>query len=247
MVIAADVHRRPPSRVPVAPQQADPSIGLPTWDPDTMSWTAPSYSGGDPGFAAWLSGANVQAANAKSSAKLRKAQYEESYRQALQDLDKQSTFGRRNLQTSLLQRGVFQSGEADRRKQEFDAGITQAQQRALGSLTSNEGSLQDQQRTTLANLSSEGATQVSQAMLRDALAQYNQQQQAAAQVAIPTQQAAPQPQQAAAPQPVAAPTPAPGSVFDSQSLYRKTVAKAPVKQTAAAKSSLVTQRKVGLQ
>ena len=192
-----------------------------------------------------MSGANVQAANAKSTAKLRKAQYEESYRQALQDLDKQSTFGRRNLQTSLLQRGVFQSGEADRRKQEFDAGITQAQQRALGSLTSNEGSLQDQERTTLANLSSQGATQVSQAMLRDALAQYNQQQQAAAQVAAPALQA-PQPQQAPAPQAVAAP--APGNVFDSQSLYRKAAApKAPVKQTAAAKSSLVTQRKVGLQ
>ena len=247
MVLAADVHRRPPARVPVAPQQVDPSIGTPTWDPDTMTWTAPTYGGSDPGFAAWLSGANVQAANAKSTAKLRKAQYEESYRQALQDLDKQSTFGRRNLQTSLLQRGVFQSGEADRRKQEFDAGITQAQQRALGSLTSNEGSLQDQERTTLANLSSQGATQVSQAMLRDALAQYNQQQQAAAQVAAPAQQA-PQPQQAPAPQAVAAPAPAPGNVFDSQSLYRKAAApKAPVKQTASAKSSLVTQRKVGLQ
>lgn len=156
-------------------------------------WVHPAYTGSDPAYQAWLAQADYQGKNALSQARLRKGQLDEAYKQALADLERESVTGRRNVQTNALQRGIFHSGENDRRKQEYDAQITQAQARAQQALVDQQGQVDQGLQSTYANLSTQGATNVSQAMLRDALAQYNATQAQSAQAqgapAAPAQQA----------------------------------------------------------
>lgn len=205
---------------------------------DGSAFVHPGYSGTDAQYAAWLAGADLQAADAQAQARFRRKQAEDAYMRQLQDLELQGTTGRRNIQTSMLQRGVLASGETTRRQSEFDSAMTQAQQRALAGETDAFGQADAAKQTALTNLSVQGATQVSQAMLRDSLAAYNAQQQAAAAAAPP----APvyQPATAPAAQPTYTPTvpaqPTYNPVTNSSSLYKaqslpKPAAKPKMQQT----------------
>lgn len=148
---------------------ADPVTG--TIDPN-MTWVHPAYSGSDPAYQAWLAGAELQGTDAISQAKLRRAQLAEQERQAMFTLDHQAVTGRRTVQNNMLSRGMFRSGETDRRKQEFDAQIEQGRANANSAYQDQLGTVDQTQRTALANIGTQAATQVSQAMLRDALAKY---------------------------------------------------------------------------
>lgn len=203
----------------------------PTINPD-MTWLHPQYGGADPAYAAWLAQAELQGQDAISQAKLRRAQLDEAYRQALTDLDRQGVMGRRSIQNNMLARGVFQSGETDRRQQEYDTQIAQAQGRAKQTLADQVGSVDESQRSALASLSTQAANQVSQAMMRDALAQYQAQQQAAsAATAPPAATYTPSAYQAPTPAANFSPTmpanPTYNPVYDSQSLFRAQTAPKP--------------------
>lgn len=190
-------------------------------------WVHPAYTGTDPAYQAWLAQADYQGKNALSQSRLRKAQLDEAYKKALTDLERSSVTGRRNIQTNALQRGIFHSGENDRRKQEYDAQITQAQANAQQALVDQTGQIDQSLQDTYASLSTQGATNVSQAMLRDALAAYNATaaQSAQAQGAAPAQQQA---QQQAQPQqfnPVMPANPTYKPIANSQQLSASSSAK----------------------
>lgn len=191
------------------------------FDPNA-AWVPPTYAGSDPAYAAWLAGAQLQGTDAVSQARLRKAQLAESERQALQDLDTRAVQGRRSLQGSMLQRGLFGSGEAQRRQQEYDAQIAQGQQRAQQAFTDQSAQADQNEQSALSNLGMQAATQVSQAMLRDALATYQAQQSAAMPAPQPTY-TAPVPQPSYTPPPAqpapGAATPPPRKITSSASLY----------------------------
>ena len=143
----------------------------------------------------------------------------------------QATNGRRQIQTGMLQRGMFRSGETGRRQGEFDNSIALGGERAKGAYNNQIGSIDDQTRSALGGLEMEGVTQVSQAMQREALAAYNAQQLAIPQAAPQQQAAAPEQQQAS--QPVFAPKPAfaPRPVNDrgTDSIFRSVAPKPKVR------------------
>jgi hypothetical protein len=174
---------------------------LPTEDP-SAGFSLPDSA--DPAYNAWRSQAELRRANEMSTAKMRRQQADEAYRQAVGDFAKQSDYGRRNLQTSLLSRGIFVSGEADRRKQEMDAGVEQGKVRLRSGLVDAYNRINDTVRTDLGSIGMEGQQQMSQAALRASLAQYQQQQQAATLAAAQQNQSAAY-QAAAAPAPQYAP------------------------------------------
>lgn len=243
-----------PSRTPGAFSRGgaiDPITGQPTINP-ALSFQHPVYAGSDPAYAAWLAQADLQSNDAVSQAKLRRAQANDAYTQALADLNTNATTGRRNLQTNVLERGMFHSGEYDRRQQEMDSAVDQAKKKAYGALTNQIGTIDETQTNAINNLGMQGVTQLSQAMMRDSLAAYNAQQAAAAQASAPPQaQAAPQ---AFAPQPQAtAPTynpkppasPTYNPVTSSAGLYQ--AQSKPKPKAASGSTGALVQKRTGLQ
>lgn len=150
----------------------------PTIDPN-MSWVHPAYQGTDPAYQAWLAGAELQGTDAISQARLRRAQLADEQQAAMFRLDNQAINGRRTVQNNMLARGMLRSGETDRRKMEYDAQIEQGRANANTAYQDQLGNVDQTQRSAMANLGTQAATQVSQAMLRDALAAYQAQQAAA--------------------------------------------------------------------
>jgi len=165
--------------------QSKPSVSYDDPPPPPPPWAIPEYGGSDAGYAAWLAQAKLRGSNTQADAKMRKAQSDEAYRQALQDIELQGTNGRRTLQGNMLQRGIFRSGETDRRRTEFDAAIEQGKERSKTAWSNQYGAIDADERNALAGLSLEGTQQVSQAILRDALAAYQAQQAAVAPAAAP--------------------------------------------------------------
>lgn len=217
----------------VPPNGADPTI-----DPN-LGFTHPAYQGTDPAYAAWLAQADLQSNNAISDAKLRRAQAQQAYQQALEDLSTQSVGGRRNIQTNMLQRGLFQSGEFGRRQGEFDSQIDQGRQRALGAETDQIGSIDQAQKAAIANLGMQGVQQMSQAMMRDQVAAYNAQQAA---IAAGT----PAPSSAAPASVAAVPAAAPPPPLAATS-FGTPVAKKPAVKKASGSTGALVQKKTGLQ
>jgi len=209
------------SELAVRVAQSKPPVSYDDPPPPPPPWAIPEYGGSDAGYAAWLAQAKLRGSNTQADAKMRKAQSDEAYRQALQDIELQGTNGRRTLQGNMLQRGIFRSGETDRRRTEFDAAIEQGRERSKTAWSNQYGAIDADERNALAGLSMEAAQQVSQAMLRDALAAYQAQQTAAAAPVAAAASATPAP--AALPHPTYSPTapaaPTYNPVTNSAGLY----------------------------
>ena len=60
----------------------------------------------------------------------RKARAQDDYNQALRQLEQQGLAGRRDTDTSLLSRGVYNSGEAVRRRDDLTKALTQGREQA---------------------------------------------------------------------------------------------------------------------
>lgn len=177
------------------------------FDPNA-TWTVPDYAGTDPAYAAWLAGARTTGTDAISAARMRQSQLDDAKRQALQDLDTRAVTGRRTIQSNMLGRGMFGSGEMNRQQQEYDSQIEQGRSRANQAYIDNVGQNDLAEQSALHNLGAQGATQVSQAMLRDALAAYDAQQKAAttAAASAPIWQQQQTPDASQAPPPTMQPT-----------------------------------------
>lgn len=201
----------------------------------------PEYAGTDPAYLAWLAQADLSSADAVSKAKKRRGDANTAYQQALADLSTQATGDRRGLQTNMLSRGLFRSGEFDRRKTELNSAYDQANKKAAGVLETTLGGIDDDERATISGLGMQGVTQVSQAMLRDSLAAYEAQQQAA----TPAAAAPPAPYSAPAAPRALATTPAGAPVINSTAaLYQ---AQSKPKKAASGSTGTLTQKRSGLQ
>lgn len=245
-----------PTRAPSTPgpltRVGGRKVGTPATSPDFMPFSDyvdpvfnhPGYEGTDPAYAAWLSQADLAATDATSTAKRRRADAHTAYQQAMADLATDATNQRRNLQTSMLSRGMFRSGEFGRRGQELNSAFDQAGTKAQGALTTTIGDINDTERSAISSLGMQGTTQVSQAMLRDAVAAYNAQQAAieapAAAVAPAAPSYTPPP---AAPRPYAAPANHP-VINSSAALY---AAQTPPKPKPSGQTGALAQKRSGLQ
>jgi hypothetical protein len=74
--------------------------------------------------------ANYRRSTAQADADFRRKQIDESYNQALSELDNTARQSRRSLDTAVLSRGVLRSGETNRRRSELEAGLLGARSAA---------------------------------------------------------------------------------------------------------------------
>ena len=85
----------------------------------------PYAVGKDPEFDAFQAKHDYSKFNAQADADQRRRKAQEDYTAALKSLEQQGTYGRRNLDTSMLARGVFKSGETNRRRGELESTLLQ--------------------------------------------------------------------------------------------------------------------------
>ena len=85
----------------------------------------PYAAGKDAEFDAFRAKNDYSRYNAQADADMRRRKAQEDYTAALASLDQQGTYGRRNLDTSLLSRGIFKSGESNRRRGELESTLLQ--------------------------------------------------------------------------------------------------------------------------
>jgi hypothetical protein len=74
--------------------------------------------------------ANYRRSTAQADADFRRKQIDESYNQALGELDNTARQSRRQLDTAVLSRGVLRSGETNRRRSDLEAGLLGARSAA---------------------------------------------------------------------------------------------------------------------
>lgn len=103
----------------------------------------PYAVGKDPTYDAWYAKASYNKTVAGEDTALRKRQANEQYQQALASLADREKYGTRNIDNSMLARGVYSSGETSRRQGEFAAAMLKsrsqagtARQNTLGQLDS---------------------------------------------------------------------------------------------------------------
>lgn len=80
----------------------------------------------DPLWDAYLAEYGGRQAQARADSDVRRGKAKLDYDQALRDLEQKGLVGRRNLDTNLLARGVYRSGESGRRRDELTTGLRQA-------------------------------------------------------------------------------------------------------------------------
>jgi len=85
----------------------------------------PYATGKDPEFDAFRAKYDYSKFNAQADADQRRRKAEEDYASALKSLELQGTAGRTNLDTSMLSRGVYKSGETHRRRGELESTLLQ--------------------------------------------------------------------------------------------------------------------------
>ena len=95
-----------------------------------MPTAYPYEVGADPQFDAFRAKYDFTKTNSQADADARRAKVDEDYKAALSSLADQGKYGRRNLTTNMLERGVFKSGETNRRAAELEATLLQGQSAA---------------------------------------------------------------------------------------------------------------------
>lgn len=85
----------------------------------------PYATGKDAEFDAFKAKDTYSRYNAQADADQRRRKAQEDYTAALASLEQQGTYGRRNLDTSMLSRGIFKSGETNRRRGELESTLLQ--------------------------------------------------------------------------------------------------------------------------
>lgn len=96
-----------------------------------MATTAYPYATGkDPTYDAWKAQSDYQRAIAQQDADFARKQADENYQLALSQLDGQAARGARSINTSMLGRGVYRSGETSRRQAELGAEVLKGKEAA---------------------------------------------------------------------------------------------------------------------
>lgn len=158
-------------------------IGIPTRIPNTndplygpqpfptsntinpITWTAPNL-GDDLEYVAWLQGYHADKAQADADARLRRGQADIAYRNALDTLEQQGLIAGRANTTNMIERGVFGSGEQQRRETELTQSLMQQRDAADTDLASQYGAIEADRTRAVSQLESENARQAAAAKTR---------------------------------------------------------------------------------
>lgn len=131
-----------------------------------MATAYPYPVGKDTTYDAWKAKADYQRQNAWYDAAAAQQKATAAYDDALRVLDQRGTTGRRNLDTSLLSRGIFASGEAMRRRAELEASILDAQSRAADSKAQRFGQISTDLQRAITSLDLDQEAQIQAALAR---------------------------------------------------------------------------------
>lgn len=116
--------------------------------------------GDDPEMVAYLTQYNYGQTQAKADAELRKRQARDAYEQALRSLEQQGVQGARQTDTSLLARGMFNSGERPVRQEDMRRALGQGRSQADTQYTQQIGSVDSDLNRALTQLDMERERQI---------------------------------------------------------------------------------------
>ena len=102
---------------------------------------------------------------------LRKTRAQDDYNQALRQLEQQGLAGRRDTDTSLLSRGVYNSGEAVRRRDDLAKALTQGREQADVTYSQNQGDIDADRQRALTQLDMQREREIAASKARIAAAQ----------------------------------------------------------------------------
>lgn len=126
----------------------------------------PFAVGKDPTWDAWRAGSDFRRKNAQDDAALKNSQAEDTYKQALASLDQQGIVGERNINTGMLQRGVYRSGETNRRQADLQAALLSGRSQADTNRANALGQVSSDLQRALASLDLEWEQQTQAALAR---------------------------------------------------------------------------------
>lgn len=133
-----------------------------------MPTAYPYATGKDPTYDAWKAQADYRRVGAQTDAEFARKQAEQNYQLALSQLAEQGTRGARNIDTSMLGRGVYRSGETNRRQAELSAEVLKGRENAGVTYQSAVGKVDSDLQRALTALDLEAEQQVQAAMSRGA-------------------------------------------------------------------------------
>jgi hypothetical protein len=146
-----------PGQVPVAPVAAGLSDPAAPWNPDPTK---------DPKFAAVIAGLLGQETTVQTEAERRKAQADADLEYVLERLGIEKPDAERRVNASLLSRGIYRSGEGDRRRGDLAADFLDRTERARYSATQAKSSADAWRETQLADLAVRKAAEVGDSQVR---------------------------------------------------------------------------------
>lgn len=131
-----------------------------------MATQYPYATGKDPVYDAWKAGADYRRKVAQDDVTLAQTQAEDDYKKALASLDEQSASGTKNINTSMLARGVFNSGETGVRQADLQAAVLQGRNNAATTRANLLGRASSDLQRAITQIDLEGEQQVAAAMDR---------------------------------------------------------------------------------
>lgn len=140
-------------------------------NPDgTTKYSLPDM-GMDPEYIAYLTQYQLGQQQAAADAELRKRQAQDAYEQALRSLEQQGLTSARETDTSLLGRGVFNSGERLNRQDDLRRALTEGRSNADTQYTGQIGTIDSDLNRALTQLNMERERQIVASQARIAEAQ----------------------------------------------------------------------------
>lgn len=133
-----------------------------------MPTTYPYAAGKDPTYDAWKAQADYQRAIAQQDADFARTQALDAYNKALADLTDQGIRGSKSINTSMLGRGVYRSGETNRRQAELAGEVLKGKEGAGVTYQGALGKVDSDLARALTSLDLEAEQQVQAAMARAA-------------------------------------------------------------------------------
>lgn len=153
----------------IAQELADQAAGL---NPDgSTRYTLPGGMGADPEYIAYLAQYDNNVTQAKADTELRRRRSQDDYLEALRQLEESGLTGAREIDTSALSRGVFQSGETGVRRNELGTRIAQGRDQADVTLANTRGTIDADLEKALTQLTLERERQIVASKARIAEAQ----------------------------------------------------------------------------
>lgn len=141
-------------------------------NPDgTTKYELPYGMGSDPEFLAFQTQYDLGRTQAAADAELRKRQAQDAYEQALRSLEQQGLTSARDTDTSLLSRGVFNSGERLNRQDDLRKALTEGRSNADTQYVGQLGTIDSDLNRALTQLNMERERQIVASQARIAEAQ----------------------------------------------------------------------------